>query len=146
MTHEELSFELDDILEDINIGKDGIATNDEKVMEENIIYILKREKLWKKGYLICFPSGASGYGLDVGNTDDDPSTYQYCFEIFSDMNTVVATGEVNGQLMVFRKSDDPENDDYNETASVEVVDMNMVIADYMPKFLTKNDKEVVCFD
>jgi len=131
-------------MQDISLDKDGIATNDIKVMEENIIYILKREKLWKKSYSICFPSGATAY-LDVGETDDDPSTYEYSFEIFSDPNTVVASGTVNGNLIICRKSDDIETDDYNEITAIEVIDMEMSIPEYQPRFLDKKDREVVVF-
>ena len=142
----ELDFELRDIMQEISINpKTGMAINDEKVFEENIIYILKREKLWKKGYSICFPVGAT-CSLDVGSTDDDPSSYAYDFEVFSDPNTVVATGTVTGCLMVYRKSDDEESDDFEEITAVEVIDMDMTIGDYMPKFLDKKDKEVVVFD
>ena len=133
-------------MQEISINpKTGMAINDEKVLEENIKYILKREKLWKKGYSICFPVGATA-SLDVADTDDDPSSYAYDFEVFSDPNTVVATGTVTGCLMVYRKSDDEESDDFEEITAVEVIDMDMTIGDYMPKFLDKKDKEVVAFD
>lgn len=142
---EELDFELTDVMQEIKVNGDGIALNDEKVIEENIIYILKREKLWKKNYSICFPSGATAY-LDVGSTDDDPSTYTYDFEIFSDPNTVVACGSVNGSLLVYRKSDDQENDNYDEVTGLEVIDMQLTIGQYMPQFLDKIEKEKVQFD
>jgi ribosomal 30S subunit maturation factor RimM len=146
LSKQELDFELSDILEEIKINeKTGLAINDEKVIEENIICILKREKLWKKGYMIVFPVGTA-QDLDVGSTDDDPSSYIYDFEVFSDLNTVVASGTVRGCLLVYRKSDDPENDDYCEITGLEVVDMDMTIGEYLPKFLDKKEKEVVQFD
>ena len=44
----EIDFELGDIMQEISINpKTGMAINDEKVLEENIKYILKREKLKK---------------------------------------------------------------------------------------------------
>jgi hypothetical protein len=142
----ELDFELGDILEEITFDNNGIAKNDEKVIEENIIYILKREKLWKKNYTICFPVGATSY-LDVGEGVDDPSSYEYGFEIFSDLNTVVASGSVSGCLMAFReRSKDGEEIEDGEVVSVEVVDMNMSLTEYSNRFLTKTtDKEVVAF-
>jgi hypothetical protein len=148
LKRETLEFQLEDIMEEIKFKKDGTAINDEKVIEENIIEILKREKLWKRGYSICFPCGADGY-LDVGNTEDDPSTYQYDYEIFaSDHNTVLASGTCYGSLLVYRKSNDPELEDgEGEVTSVEVLDMDLEICDYEPKFAQKpTDKEVVNFD
>ena len=142
---EELDFELEDIFDEIKINYEGIATNDETVLEANIIYILKREKLWKKHYSICFPSGATAW-LDVGSSDDDPSSYSYDFEVFSNPNTVVASGTITGSLMVCRKSEDEESDDYSEIKSVEVIDMDLAINEYKPQFLDKKDKEVVQFD
>lgn len=146
MKNEEMDFELEDIMEEITFNGDGIATNDEKVMEENIIYILKREKLWKKNYEIVFPVGATSY-LDVGETDNDPSSYEYSFEIFSDPNTVVASGSVSGCLMVFREQDkDGEEIEDGEIKSVEVIDMNLAVLEYSNAFKTKTtEKEKVQF-
>lgn len=147
---EEIVLELEDIMQEVKLDKDGRATNDEKVVEENIIYVLKREKLWKSSYSICFPAGATAY-LDVGNTEDDPSTYEYGFEIFSDMNTVVASGFVHGNLMVFReqiKNEDGEDEETEDgdVTGIEVVDMTLEVEDCMPRFLKREgDKEVVQF-
>ena len=142
----EMEFELSDIFGEIKFKKDGTAINDEKVVEENIIEILKREKLWKKSYSICFPLGANAF-IDVRSTDNDPSTYQYDYEIFSDPNTVVASGTCYGNLMVYRKSDDEMSEDYCKITSVEVIEMTLEVNKYTAGFAKKStDKEVVNFD
>jgi hypothetical protein len=135
----ELEFELSDIFDDIKFSKEGIAQNDEKLIEQNIIYILKREKLWKKGFSICFPCG-SNQMLDINDNEDNPSSYQYDFEIFSDLNTVIASGTAFGSIMT------SENPKTQEFQSAEIIDMTCQICECEKRFLEKNgDKELVVF-
>ena len=87
-----LKYELElwDIDESI-VFKDGIPQNEEKVITENIKYILKREGLWKKGMSVVLPAG----GLQI--LDIENGTYQYDFEVFeSDGNTIAYHGTCYG--------------------------------------------------
>ena len=143
----ELQFELEDIMQEINFNADGIATNDLKVIDENIIEILKREKLWKKNYSLIFPIGSTQM-LDVGNTEEDPSTYQYDFEIFSDPNTVIASGTCYGSLLVFNSEKKEKHSEgfKDRVESVEVVDMTLEICECETDFTkTEEEKEKVAF-
>jgi hypothetical protein len=84
-----IEFELEDIFEDIS--KDW-----QKVISENIEYVLRREKLWGKNYSICFPIGA------INDINCDDEIYQFDFEIFSNLNTVIGSGTSYGKGMNFK--------------------------------------------
>lgn len=80
-----MEFELWDIFEDLT---------DESI-DENIKYILKREKIWKDGMSIVFPCGA----LSIRNYED--GFYQQDFEIFApnDFQTILYYGTAYGKFI-----------------------------------------------
>jgi hypothetical protein len=76
-------FELYDVFEKLN----------KKNLEKNIKYILRRERLWKRGWRIVFPAGA----LEIEEEVDGDVFFQYDFEIFAaDHNTILYYGTVYG--------------------------------------------------
>lgn len=119
-------FILQDIFDIIDI-KNGIPQNDEKVIESNIIYILQRENLWNPKYTIVFPCGST-QSLNAEN-------FQYDFEIFKGLNSVIAFGTCYGSCFFFKGK-----------KGIEIVDMNLEIASNS-KFFKINDieKEKVVF-
>jgi hypothetical protein len=125
----EFQAELEDIFEEIWFiaGK----SNDTDVMEENIIEILKREKLWKKGLSLCFPCGA------MAQVNPEEGTYQYDFEIFSDPNTIIASGTCYGSGI---KTSETETEQ-----KFEVQDMTLEICEGFGKLRVKFEKEKVAF-
>jgi hypothetical protein len=73
----EKTFVLDGIFDSIHWNKKKeIWDNPEKVVEKNIIYILKQNKIWDKDFSIVFPCGCFAE-IDVVNEN-----YQYDYEIF----------------------------------------------------------------
>lgn len=129
MTDSEFQAELEDIFEEIWFiaGK----SNELDVIEENIIEILKREKLWKKGLSLCFPCGATA------EVDPNNGAYQYDFEIFSDPQTVIASGTCYGLGM--------KTSDTKEKQTFEVTDMTLEICEGFEKLRVKFEKEKVAF-
>lgn len=130
----EFETELIDILEEINGTEEKGWTNDQKVIEKNIIYILKREKLWDSKYSICFPCGAFGE-IDVEN-----GSYQYDFEIFLDLNTLIASGTCYGS-----GKDLSDESSEPKISTFEIEDMVLQIMDGYKRLRGVTDKEKVCF-
>jgi hypothetical protein len=125
----EFQEELGDIFEEIWFiaGK----SNDLDVIEENITEIMKRHKLWRKGLSLCFPAGA------MAQVDPENETYQYDFEIFSDPQTLIASGTCYGSG---RKTSETKKKD-----TFEVVDMTLEIWEGFGKLRVKFAKEKVEF-
>jgi len=76
-------YELHDIFEYVN------HQNIKQVVTNNILYILKREKLVAKSWSVVIPEGAYDYKLAK-----DDVRFGGDFEIFSDPMTIVAYGSV----------------------------------------------------
>jgi len=133
-------FELYDIFECFKFQK-GKWHKKFETIEQNIIYILKRERLWNKKLSICFPCGAT----DSVDTEND--SYQFDFEIFNGFNDLVASGTCYGKLMTIAES--PENleniDDYE--CLVEITDMKLEICEGLKELedLRESEKEKVVF-
>ena len=72
------TFELEDIFDEISLDYWT------QKIGENIKFILKREKLWQNHFSLCFPAGSY--------QDICEEHYQFDFEIFSDLNTIIASG------------------------------------------------------
>jgi len=124
-----LEFELNDILEEFKTDKDGTIVNGEQLIGDNIRYILRREKLWKKNYMMHFGDTT----IDIGDTEDDPNSYSYEFLIF-DEEGVVAKGCALGNLMVFGRTKQKEY--------IEVVDMKLELNPTDERFLEKGLEKV----
>jgi len=119
MTEDNPTFELTDIFQEI-------SHDWQKVIEENIRFILKRENLWQKKYMLCFPAGS--------RQEISEESYQFDFEIFSDVNTVVASGTCYGSGITLNK--DEENQRF------EITDMTVEICKGS-EILEQNARETV---
>jgi len=86
---DEKEFELMDINETLK----GVPVSQ---MEENVIYILRRENLMPKRGSIVIPEG----GYDYGVVDDEEWRFAGNFEIF-DMHDILAYGSVVSTGSVF---------------------------------------------
>lgn len=89
-------FELDDIFDKIT------PQNLDKVAEDNIEYVLKREKFLPKGYsvLVSHATGLVDYRIPQTEEEEkeEGGFYQVDFEVFSDPNTVKYAGTAYGKI------------------------------------------------
>lgn len=111
----EFETELTDIMEeysDDNIGK-------------NIVCILKREKLWDKGFEVIFPDGG------FKEIDKENDGYQFDFEIWKGIK-IIGSGTCYGVVITdFGKS--------------EIQDMTLEIGKGYAELLRLHSKEKVLF-
>lgn len=122
MTEEaEFEAELEDIFEEAS----------DKVIKNNIMFILKREKLWDKDFQIIFPVGGFGE-IDAVN-----DKYQYDFEVFSG-DCLAASGTCYGQGI---QIEDP----LGHPTGFEITDMTLEIMEGLKRLQGICDKEKVLF-
>ena len=133
----EVNWELWDIFDSFRFTN-GKWKGKFETIEKNIIYILKRERLWKSGMSICFPCGSMDK-VDIDNDD-----YQFDFEIFRGSNNLIASGTCYGSLMVLNESEGDVDIEYYE-CEVEILDMNLEICEGIENLKRGCEKEVVNF-
>jgi vacuolar-type H+-ATPase subunit E/Vma4 len=112
----EFVTELIDIMEEYS----------DDTIKKNIIYILKREKLWDKGFEVIFPVGAFKE-IDVENDG-----YQFDFEIWKG-NEIIASGTCYGGAI------------RTEEGGSEILDMTLEIGSGYEKLVRLHSKEKVTF-
>jgi hypothetical protein len=117
----EFEAELEDIFEEIS----------DKTIRGNIMFILKREKLWDKKLDIILPIGG------FGDIDKENDSYQYDYEIWKDEH-IIASGTCYGRGI---QVEDP----LGNPTGFEIIDMTLEICEGYKQLQTLCSKEKVEF-
>jgi hypothetical protein len=111
----EFETELTDIMEEYS----------DDTIEKNILIILKREKLWDKGFELIFPIGA------FKEIDKENDSYQFDYEIWKG-DKVIASGTCYGTVTT-------------DLAYSEILDMTLEINEGYSELVRLHSKEKVEF-